>query len=48
MAAAERGVMTQWAAVPLISLLHFMSVLNKRLGGPGNAKVHGFLVTNDI
>ena len=37
MVAAEHGVMTQWAAVPLKSLLHFVSVLNKRLGGPGNA-----------
>ena len=26
----------------ILSLLRFMSLLNKRLGGPGNTKVRGF------
>ena len=34
----ERGVMTQRAAVLLLSLLCFVSLPNKRLGGPGNMK----------
>ena len=37
MAATEQGVVTQKAPVPL---LYFASLLNKRLGGPGNMKVY--------
>ena len=39
MAAMECGTVTQKAAVPLLSLLRFASVPNKRLGGPGSTKV---------
>ena len=42
MAAMELGVVTQRAVVLLLSLLHFASPLNKRLGGPENTKVCGF------
>ena len=34
-------MVTQKAAVPLLSLLHFASMPNKRLRGPGNMKVCG-------
>ena len=35
----ERGMMTQRATVILLSLLLFVSLPNKRLGGPGSTKV---------
>ena len=42
MVAMECGVMSYRAVVLLISLLHCLSLPNKRLGGPGNTKVHDF------
>ena len=38
----EHGMLTQRAGVLLLSLPYFVSLLNKRLGGPGNMKVRGF------
>ena len=38
----ERGVMTESTDLLLLSLHRFMSLLDKRLGGAGNTKVHGF------
>ena len=42
MVAMEHGLVTQRAIVLLLSLLGFMNLPNKRLGGPGIAKVCGF------
>ena len=42
MTAMEQDVVRQRAAVLLLSLLCFVSLLNKRLGDPGNTKVCGF------
>ena len=53
MSAMEHDVVTQPAIVPLLSLLCFKSLPNKRLGGPGIMKVCDFrhcaniLITND-
>ena len=53
MVAMERGVVAQWAIVLLLSLLHFVSLPNERLGGPGITMVRDFrhcayfLLTND-
>ena len=53
MAAKERGEVTQWAFVPLISFLRFVSLSNERLRGPGITKVRdfcryaNFLIAND-
>ena len=38
MAAMKCRMVTQWATIPLLLLLCFGSLLNKRLGGPGNMK----------
>ena len=38
----EHGVVTQRAAVLLLSFLRFVSLPKKRLGGPGNTKVGSF------
>ena len=43
MVAMERGIVKQRAVALLLSLLCFMSLLNKRLGGPGNTKVRVFV-----
>ena len=38
----ESAMVTQRAAVLLLSLLHFVSLLNEKLGGPGNTTVCSF------
>ena len=49
----EHGMVTQRTVVLLLSFLCFMSLPNKRLGGPRNTKVCGFfaaltfLIAND-
>ena len=49
----KRGMVTWRAALLLLSLLCFMSLPDKRLGGPGNTKTLGFatelmlLIAND-
>ena len=44
MVAIECGVVTQRATFLLLSLLCFVSLPNKRLGGPGNTKVHAWFL----
>ena len=52
MAAMERGVATEGRCSTFISLLRFVSLLDKRLGGPGNRCVafvtaRTFLIPHD-